>query len=205
MLFNTSRINDFTPTISINGTELEVVDEMKLLGVMITNDVKWSKNTEYITKKGFRWLWMMRRLKRVGASRADLLDTYIKQVWSVLELAVPVWHPALTVYVVGQIEWVQKSALAIILGRNYGSNRNALEILEMDTLEERRKSLCLKFALKASMHPTFKNWFKESKVSKPRESSNVPKEKYIQPYTRTGRFENSPIPYLTKLLNDHCR
>ena len=51
MLFNTSRINDFSPTININRTELEVVDEMKLLGVMITNDVKWFKNTEYITKK----------------------------------------------------------------------------------------------------------------------------------------------------------
>ena len=34
---------------------------------------------------------MMRRLKRIGASDADLLDTYIKQVKSILELAAIVW------------------------------------------------------------------------------------------------------------------
>ena len=53
MLFNTSTVNDFTPVIKVNDRELEVVEEMKLLGVVLTSDVKWAKNTEYITKKGF--------------------------------------------------------------------------------------------------------------------------------------------------------
>ena len=205
MLFNTSRINDFTPSISIGDIELEVVQEMKLLGIIITNDVKWSKNTEYITKKGFARLWMMRRLKRIGASQADLLDTYTKQVRSLLELAVPVWHPALTEYDRAQIERVQKTAFSIILGKSYISYSNALEMLEMETLENRRKSLCLKFALKSSAHPTFKNWFRELKVNKPRQCNSDNTEKYVEPWTRTGRFENSAIPYLTKLLNEHFK
>jgi hypothetical protein len=65
MLFNTSTINDFTPVIKINDTQLEVVEQMKLLRVVLTSDVKWAKNTEYITTKGFSRLWMMRRLMRL--------------------------------------------------------------------------------------------------------------------------------------------
>ena len=203
MLFNTSRVHDFIPAITMNGDQLDVVEEMKLLGVVITSDLKWSKNTEYITKKGFNRLWMMRRLKRIGASEEDLLDTYTKQVRSLLELAVPVWHAALTVYDRTQIERVQKTAFSIILGNKYTSYKDALETLEMDTLEERRGNLCLKFALKASVHPQFKNWFQEFRASKPRKVNDDKNDKYVVPYARTNRFEDSPIPYLTRLLNEH--
>ena len=203
MLFNTSRVHDFIPAITMNGDQLDVVEEMKLLGVVITSDLKWSKNTEYITKKGFNRLWMMRRLKRIGASEEDLLDTYTKQVRSLLELAVPVWHAALTVYDRTQIERVQKNAFSIILGNKYTSYKDALETLEMDTLEERRGNLCLKFALKASVHPQFKNWFQEFRASKPRKVNDDKNDKYVVPYARTNRFEDSPIPYLTRLLNEH--
>ena len=124
--------------------------------------------------------------------------------WS--KVAVPVWQPALTNHDRAQIERVQKTALSIILGKNYGSYRNALDILEMDTLEERRKSLCLKFALKASVHPTFKTWFKEvNQPSRPRRGINSITDKYEEPYARTDRFEDSAIPYLTRLLNEHNR
>ena len=139
---------------------------------------------------------MMRRLKRLRASDEDLLDTYIKQVRSILELAAPVWHPALTTYDRNQIERVQKSCHL---------PWKILQKLQayIDTLEERRELLCLKFALKASTHPIFKDWFKDFKMSRPRECNIGDNARYVQPYTRTGRFENSPIPYMTKLLNKH--
>ena len=41
-------------------------------------------------------LWISRRLKKLGADRDDLKDVYIKQVRSILEFAVPVWHSSLT-------------------------------------------------------------------------------------------------------------
>ena len=148
---------------------------------------------------------MMRRLKRIGASQHDLLDTYIKQVRSLLELAVPVWQPALTNYDITQIERVQKTAFSIILGGKYESYKCALDVLGMDTLEDRRKSLCLKFALKASVHPSFKSWFQKSNQhSRPRRLNDKP-DKYAEPYARTNRFKDSAIPYLTRLLNEHNR
>ena len=54
---------------------------------------------------------MLKRLKGLGASEEEMLDVYTKQIRSVLELAVPVWQPALTKQEVKQIERVQRCAL----------------------------------------------------------------------------------------------
>ena len=68
MLFNTGKKNDFTPTTNIAGELIEVVDEMKLLGVKISTDLKWNSNTKYITNKSYYRLWILRRLKIMGAN-----------------------------------------------------------------------------------------------------------------------------------------
>ena len=105
---------------------------MKLLGLVITSNLKWHENTDYITQRGYSRLWILRRLKKFGLSKADLIDTYIKKVRSVLEMAVPVWHAALTKSDTAQIERVQKAALRIILGEEYCSYLDSLELLELD-------------------------------------------------------------------------
>ena len=96
MLFNTAKKHDFTPTMRIEDDLLEVVEEFKLLGVKITNDLKWNTNTKYITTKAYSRLWMLRRLKTFGANQMELIDCYIKQVRSVLEYSAVVWHAGLT-------------------------------------------------------------------------------------------------------------
>ena len=57
MLFNTAKKRDFTPALAIDGDVIEPVEEMKLLGVILTNDLKWSKNSEYLIKRGYNKLW----------------------------------------------------------------------------------------------------------------------------------------------------
>ena len=49
---------------------------------------------------------------------------------------------------VKDIERVQKSALKLILAEKYKTYKNALNILELESLEDRRKVLCLEFAKK---------------------------------------------------------
>ena len=58
-----------------------------------------------------------------------------------------------------QLERVQKSALHIILGKTYTLYEDALRALQLESLEERRESICLKFALKAEKQDKFKSWF----------------------------------------------
>ena len=119
MLFNSSKKWDFTPTVSLGNksTNLELVDEVKLLGIIITSDMKWHKNTSHLCERGYSRLWMLRNLKRFGASERELLD--IKQCRSVLEMAAPVWTPRQTYENIIALERVQRSACAIILGKKY--------------------------------------------------------------------------------------
>ena len=198
MLFNQCRSLDFMPTLTLEGNEIEVVEEMKILGVIITSDMKFSKNSEYIIERAFKRVWMLRRLKNLGASNENLVDVYIKQVRSVLELAVPVWHSSLTVADKVGIERVQRAALQVILGLDYHDYASALDTCNLSTLEERRKKLCNKFASKSLKHPKHRSWFRiNTKVTVTRQKQ----PKFCPVVSRTTRFANSPISYLTRILN----
>ena len=191
----------------MGGEYLEVVEQFKLLGVVLRSDMKWYDNSDYICQKGYSRLWMLRRLKGLGASEVEMLDVYQKQVRSVLELAVPVWQAGLTQQEVKQIERVQRTALYIILGDKYTSYDQALDLLECDKLSDRRYKLCETFAKKSQKHPKYQNWFCENKSTAPNVKTRS--EKFIQKKifnpvkTRTSRYENSPLPYLTDVLNLH--
>ena len=135
-----------------------------------------------------------------------MIDVYEKQVRPVLEMAVPVWHPALTLEESTQIERVQRCALYIILGENYENYTNALEILELETLKERRFKLCEKFAKKALKHEKYKNWFQPNELSQKMNTRKSEKQKLniLKPVTtRTERYRKSPLPYLTEVLNGY--
>ena len=166
--------------------------------------MRWYDNTNYMCQKGYKRLWMLRRLKGLWASLDELKDVYTKQVRSVMELAVPVWQPALTIQEVKQIEQVQKCALAIILGNKYLNYEKATEELNLDTLSERRLKLCQNFAKKAAKSPKFQNWFNEvkSRDSRTRSYKNKSEAKFKAIPTRTNRYKKSPLPYLTDILND---
>ena len=171
---------------------------MKLLGVYIRSDLKWTTNTANMVAKGYKRIWILRRLKKLGATEDELKDVYIKQIRSILEYAVPVWHSSITQAEKRDIERVQKAALHLILGMEYITYSLALKTLNLQTLDIRRDMLCKKFAIKSSKHSKHKNWFKiNEKITTTRQ--NQPK--YCPVYASTTRFENRPISYLTKLLN----
>ena len=48
MLFNFTENHKFITSLKLNGETLDVVQQAKLLGVIISNDLKWDKNTEYL-------------------------------------------------------------------------------------------------------------------------------------------------------------
>ena len=202
MLFNNGRALDFMPNLELDGNELEVVEEMKILGLIIRSDMKWSSNTEHIIEKAYKRLWMLRRLKALGADKFKLLDVYFKQVRSVMELAVPAWHPGITVGESVDIERVQRAALHIILGMSYSTYSAALNHFNLETLETRRSHLCEKFSKKAVKHPKHTKWFKlNNRTTVTRQDQ----PKYCPVVAKTRRFEKSPISYLTSLLNKYSK
>ena len=199
MLFNHCQSIDFQPSYTIDGTEIEYVEETKLLGLVLTSDLKFDRNTEFIVKKGYKRIWILKRLKNLGASIKQLIDVYVKQIRSVLELSVPVWHSSLTLANRLSIERVQKAALQVILGSSYISYTSARKLTDLLTLETRRVNLCHKFALKTVKNLKHKKWFKvNNRISKTRRKQPA----FCHVISRTKRFENSPISYLTQLLNN---
>ena len=122
----------------------------------------------------------------------------MKQVRIQLEFAVASWHPGLTSEDRLRIERVQKSACCIILGQEYKSYRKALKILELETLYERRKKLCRTFAKKAQKHTKFAKWFKPN-IKK--SCTRTKPTRFCEVAARTDRFRQSPISYLTNILN----
>lgn len=51
IIFNFNKGKQFTTEVKLKGEPLEVVDEVKLLGVIINKDLKWNKNTNYLVRK----------------------------------------------------------------------------------------------------------------------------------------------------------
>ena len=59
ILFNPGWARDFIPEFSVDGSEIEVVEEIKFLGVVLSNDLSWSANIDYMTKRCNKKLWIM--------------------------------------------------------------------------------------------------------------------------------------------------
>ena len=201
ILFNSSRKYDFFPNLELEeGDSLEVVEELKLLGVILTSNLSWQAQADYMCQRAYSRIWMLRRLKPLGASQEELVEVYITQIRCLLEFSVAVWNSGLTKVQVSQIERVQKCALAVILDKEYNHYNRALQIVGLKTLCERRKELCSKFATKALKNDKFTNWFCPNQQHGMDTRSIKPPLKAVS--ARTCRFEKSPLAYLTRLLND---
>ena len=176
---------------------------MRLLGLLIQDDLNWSSNTEDIVRRAYRRLWIIKRLKKLGAKLETLVDVYCKLVRSVLEFAVPVWNAGITRQHSTDIERVQKTFMYILFGKGYASYTDALRKTKLETLKRRRLELCRKFAKKSSDNPKHKKWFKLS--SPPKRRTRKKKPKFAPPHCKLERFKRSPIPYLTSLLNENFK
>ena len=101
----------------------------------------------------------LRKLAGFGVPVEDMKNTYFLFIRSLLEQSATVWHSSLTQENRDDLERVQKSAVKIILQENYQNYSNALNKLDIETLEERREHLCMNFALKCLKNPRFKDMF----------------------------------------------
>ncbi|KAI3362572.1 hypothetical protein L3Q82_001607 [Scortum barcoo] len=76
----------------IGGTAVEVVSSFRYLGVHISDDLTWSKNTSCLIRKAHQHLYFLRRLRRAGLGSSVLTSFYRCVVESVLSSCIIVWH-----------------------------------------------------------------------------------------------------------------
>ena len=203
MVFNYTENYQFTPRLSVEGEILEVIDSTKLLGTIITSDLKWDENTANIVKKSNARMELLRRVASFGANIEDLKTIYILFVRSQLEHSSVVWHSSLTEQQKGDLERVQRSALKVILGSRYESYTKALNILNLEPLEERREYLCLKFAQKCTLNDKTKKMFTTNEKTHNMEMRNS--EKFQVLHANTERLKKSAVIFMQNLLNEQNR
>ena len=192
--FNFSRKYDFEPNLILDGNRLDIVYKTKLLGVVCTSDCKWKENTKNLVAKANGKMWFLRRLKTLGASEVTLIDIYKLFIRSHLEFCAPLWSGAISSKNCQDLERIQKTACKIILGQQFCSYEVALERLEFESLEDRRNHLSLKFAKNCAENPNLSHLFPKGITTRTRTT-------YLEPEYRTGRFGNSAIPFMIRLLN----
>ena len=202
LICNFSTNNQFQSLLSIPGSTkpIELCFETKLLGYWLTSDVKTDKHVTHILKIAYSRLWAITRLKYSNVSNNDILLFYTMKIRSVLEYAAPVFTPMLTIQQSSDIERIQKIVMKVILGRRYQSYDQACKLLNVSSLQNRRKHLSLNFALTCLKSPQHSHLFVQRK-SMYYKLRNI--KSFEVPFCHTKRYSCSPIPYLTSLLNEH--
>jgi hypothetical protein len=108
-----------------------------------------------------------------------------------------VWHSSITQEEVIELERVQKVALRVILSSEYENYGNALTLSGLSTLEQRRITLCKKFAISCTKSHKTSDMFPLN----PSSADTRHHGKYLVQQATTSRLKDSAIPYMQRLLN----
>ena len=132
-------------------------------------------------------------------NRDHLIHIYKTFVRCNLEFSSTLWHSSLTQADRQDLERVQKAAVKVILGKNYESYEQALGLVKIDSLNQRREKMALKFAKNGLKDLNFSKLFPLRKVNHLMGIRNS--EKYLINHSKTKRYQVSAVPYLQGLLN----
>ena len=203
MLFNRARKHDFMPELYLNrGRKLEVVEEMKLVGYKLRTDLRTISNTNYIVARAWKRMWIVRRLKALGASEQDLLKVLRAQVLSVLQFASPAWSTLITAHESARIESVLKTGLFLVYGHRYESFSWALREANWSSLEDQRTRYFEKFTQNCLKNKKFQNWFVRMEDSTEGVVTRRRKARFKPVPTRTASYARSAIPQIVKVANN---
>ena len=141
---------------------------------------------------------ILKKLYKFSVPVEELVNIYCLYIRSVAEQSSVVWSSSLTVGQQYDLERVQKVALRIILGDDYSSYENSLELTGLEKLQARRSALSLNFAKKCTKNERASDMF----PLKPNHNLNTRmQDKYAVTRCRTGRLAKSAIPAKQAQLN----
>jgi hypothetical protein len=65
MVFNFTKKKQFSTRSNLNGKVVENVKEIKLLGTIITSDLKWNKNTKFLIKRDYARMELLQKINHI--------------------------------------------------------------------------------------------------------------------------------------------
>ena len=193
MVINFTDKYQFSSRLSMDGKLLKQVQDTRLLGVILSDNLTWYANTEFIVKKAYTRMLILHKLSEFEVPIEDMLNIYVLYIRSIVENSAVVWHSSLTTLEETELE----RALRIILKEDYENYGNSLHLTGLPTLQDRRFQLCKSFALKSAKNEKTKDMFPLN----PSTAGTRNFEKYKLTQASTSRLKDSAIPFMQRLLN----
>ena len=204
MIINFNKTKKFTTRLKLNDKNLEIVDKMKILGTIITDNLNWDDNCDHIIGKVNKRMLLLKKIYSFGATIEEMSHLWITYCRSALEQSSVVWSSSLTQENKEDLERTQKSFVKLILKQQYNEESNesyeeSLMKLNLETLETRRNHLDLNFAKKCIENDKFKNLFLHNEKSHTMETRHH--ENFQVLHANTERLKKSSIIHMQNLLN----
>ena len=119
MIFNFTNNYQFSTRNKLNDVNVEVINKTKLLGTIITNDLKWEENTYFLVQKANKRMQLLRKCATFTNDIEELKNIYILFIGSILEQSCVLWHSSLSLEDSHDLERVKRSAAKIIFKEDY--------------------------------------------------------------------------------------
>ena len=84
MIFDETKNYQFSTRIQLNQTILETVKETKILGTIVSSDLTWHSNSQYLTQRGYQRKINLLKLYEFNLPNEDLVQIYM-YIRSVIE------------------------------------------------------------------------------------------------------------------------
>jgi hypothetical protein len=153
------------PVYKLGDTDLQYSNNIKYLGVQLSEDMKWNTHVKCVLSKASMCLGLIKHTLHKAPSSVKLV-AYKTLCRPVLEYAAEVWDPCVA-YLSEDLEMVQNRAIRFILelkGRDV-SITSSREHLDMKTLKKRRQehrhSLFIKILQNDQSFPSLTETFAE--------------------------------------------
>ena len=201
MIINFTENYQMTTRLQLHNKNIEIVDQIKILGTIVTDQLSWNKNCSYLIQKVNKRMLLLKKALSFGATRPEMVHLWIIYCRSVLEQSAVVWSSSLTEENKIDLERTQKVFAKLILKNKYQDYETALLELNLQTLEQRRNELELTFAKQCIKNNKLSNLFP---VNEKAAIETRHHEKYKVSKANTNRMKNSAVVSMQNLLNkDH--
>ena len=165
---------------------LPVCKNLKILGVIVNENLKWNAHIDYICKKAAQRLHLLRKLKPL-ITEADLHTVYVTLIRSLLEYASPVFV-GIAKHLSKRLDRIDKRAHRII--RNPFLNVCGCS---STTLCDRRLAAAVRLYQDIESKPHVLTQYLPPRL---------PTSKHISiPYASSNRYYNSFIPFIARHIN----
>ena len=138
MIFRPKGKNENCPTIQINGSSIQEVDNAKFLGITINNRLNWIEHIKCISRKIAKGTGIIIKA-RIAFESETLLNLYNSLIFPHISYGIHVWGTAASVHL-NRLHVFQKKIVRIICGVHPRTHTEplfkAMNILDIDQIRD---------------------------------------------------------------------